>query len=132
MILDTNFLIRLYQEKQAAFDKAVQIHESGDIPRVPAPVVQELEYGAEFLDDAETRRKVRNVTRMYPTVDMTLFDHKRAGKLHAQADRAASGDDAGIDGIDPMVAAIAERYDEPVLTENGDDFEALGVETEEW
>ena len=132
MILDTNFLIRLYQGEERAFEKALEMHEQGEIPRVPSPVIQELEYGAAFLDDEERRRKVRNVSRMYPKVDMTLFDHRRAGKLHARADRAASGDDAGIDGIDPMIAAIAERYDEPVLTENTDDFEALGVETAEW
>jgi len=132
MILDTNFLVRLYQEQQAAFEKALEIQDRGDVPRVPAPVIQELEYGAEFLDDEETRRKVRNISRMYPTVELSVFDHRRAGRLHARADRDSSGDDAGLDDVDPMVAALAERFDEPVLTENTDDFEALGVEAEGW
>lgn len=132
VILDTNFLIRLYQEQQAAFERALEIQQQGRIPRVPAPVVQELEYGAEFLDDSETRRKVRNISQMYPIVELSLFDHRRAGLFHARADRESSGDDAGVADVDAMVAAVADRFDEPVLTENTDDFEALGVETESW
>lgn len=34
---------------------------------------------------------------------------------------------SGIDTVDPMVAAVADAYDEPVLTANRADFEALGV-----
>ena len=83
-------------------------------------------------NDSETRRKGRDVVRMYPMVDLTVFDHRRAGELHARADKTTSGEDAGIDGIDPMLAAVAERYDEPVLTENTADFEALGVQTDGW
>ena len=132
MILDTNFLVRLYQEEPSAFEKALDLHERNVIPRIPSPVIQELEYGAAFLDVEETRRKVRNVSRMYPQVDLTVFDHKRAGRLHAQADRDASGADAGIDSIAPMIAAVAHRYEEPVLTENVADFEALGVSVATW
>lgn len=132
MILDTSFLIRLYQEQQSAFEKALSLQDQDIVSRVPAPVVQELEYGAEFLDDEDTRRKVRNITRMYPTVELTLLDHRRAGQLHAQADSASSGDNAGVDDIDAMIAAVADRFDEAVLTENTEDFEALGVATEDW
>jgi predicted nucleic acid-binding protein len=95
-------------------------------------MIQELEYGAAFLDDEETRRKVRNISRMYPTVELTSFDHRRAGQLHARADRASTGDDAGIDDIDAMIAAVATRLDEPILTENTADFEAMDVTTESW
>lgn len=132
MILDTNFLIRLYQERQAAFEKAIEIQEQGVIPRVPAPVLQELEYGAAFLDDDETIRKVRNIALMYPIVELTTNDHKRAGQLHAHADRASSGDDVGVDDIDAMIGAVAQRFGEPVLTENTADFDALGIRTETW
>jgi predicted nucleic acid-binding protein len=31
-----------------------------------------------------------------------------------------------------LIAAVADRFDEPVLTENTEDFETLGVETEDW
>lgn len=132
MILDTNFLIRLYQEQQAAFEKAIEMQEEGVIPRVPAPVLQELEYGASFLDDEETIRKVRNIALMYPNVELTTNDHTRAGQLHAQADKATSGDDAGVDDIDAMLGAVSQRFSEPVLTENTDDFDALGVSTATW
>lgn len=130
MILDTNFLIRLYQEQQAAFEKAIELQEQRELSRVPAPVIQELEYGAEFLDDPDTRRKINNITQMYPIEEVTVADHRRAGRLLAQADKNSSGDDAGIDDIDGMIAAVAHRYDEPVLTENEDDFLPLSVSVE--
>lgn len=130
MILDTNFLIRLYQERQAAFEKAIELKENRELGRVPAPVVQELEYGAEFLDDPETRRKVNNITRMYPVEELIVGDHRRAGRLLARADQNSSGNDSGIDDIDAMIAAVAHRYDEPVLTENEDDFSPLSVSVE--
>lgn len=66
---------------------------------------------------------------MYPNEELTVADHKRAGKLHPQADRESTGDDAGVDDVDAMIAAVAQRYDEPVLTESIDDFLALGGRT---
>ena len=51
----------------------------------------------------------------------------------AAADEAAGGPgQSGIDDIDPMVAAVADAVDEPVLTENVEDFERLGVAVETW
>jgi len=47
--------------------------------------------------------------------------------------QAAGGvDQAGIDDIDPMVAAVAALEDEPVLTDNVRDFEKLGVAIVSW
>jgi len=56
-----------------------------------------------------------------------------AGRLCAIADKAAGGvDQAGIDDIDPLVAAVADAYNEPVLMQNVKDFEKLGVAVETW
>lgn len=62
-----------------------------------------------------------------PPKDETIAH--RAGQLLARADQAAGGE-SGIDTVDPMIAAIADIYDEPVLTDNVEDFEALGVDVE--
>jgi len=98
------------------------------VQRVPSPVIMEISYGATFGDEDE-RRKVQNALRMYPVVHQDETIAHRAGQLLAQADLAAGGE-SGIDKVDPMVAAVADHYDEPVLTANPDDFEALGVEIE--
>lgn len=130
MILDTSFLIDLFDGRTSAFEKGHALRASETVQRVPSPVVTELAYGAEFGDEAE-RRNVRNALRMYPIVDQTEQLAYRAGQLLATADREAGGD-SGIDKVDPMVAAVADKYDEPVLTANVRDFEVLGVAVEQY
>jgi predicted nucleic acid-binding protein len=51
--------------------------------------------------------------------------------LLAGADEQAGGE-SGVGWIDAMIAAVGEGYDEPVLTENVEDFERLGVEVEKY
>lgn len=128
MILDTSFLIDLFDGRKHAFEKGNQLSDNGTVQRVPAPVVTELSYGAAFGDEDE-RRAVRNALRMYPTVEQTDRIAQRAGQLLAQADLDADGQ-SGIDKVDPMIAAVADQYDEPVLTANVVDFEALDVTVE--
>ncbi|MDF9746540.1 PIN domain-containing protein [Natrinema salsiterrestre] len=128
MILDTSFLIDLFDGQRNAFEKGKQLSEEGTVQRVPAPVVMELSYGATFGDEDE-RRAVRNALRMYPVIEQTDQVAQRAGRLLARADIDAGGQ-SGIDKVDPMIAAVADRYDEPVLTANTDDFRALGVTVE--
>lgn len=128
MILDTSFLIDLFDGHQGAFEKGVELSEGNTVQRVPSPVVMELAYGTEFGDEEE-RRSVRSVLRMYPVVEQDETMAHRAGQLLARADQTAGGE-SGIDKVDPMVAAISDIYDEPVLTANVEDFDALGVTVE--
>lgn len=131
MILDTAFLIALLRGKRAAFDRGVELAENGIPQRIPLPVLYELQYGVEMEGTADERRAVENLPQLYPVAEMNERRSRRAAKLVADADRAAGGiDQSGIDDIDPMVAAIADDVDEPVLTRNVDDFERLGVDVE--
>ncbi len=66
---------------------------------------------------------------MYPVVDQDERLAYRAGQLLAQADVDAGGE-SGIGEVDPMIAAVADRHDESVLTANVRDFEMLGVDVE--
>lgn len=128
MILDTSFLIDLFAGQSAAFDRGSELVADGIVQRVPSPVVMELTYGAAFGDAAE-RRAVRNALRMYPVVEQDEELAGRAGQLLATADLEAGGE-SGIDKVDPMIAAVADRYEEPVLTSDVEDFDALGVAVE--
>lgn len=128
MILDTTFLIDLFDGRPTAFETGRELAAGPTVQRVPAPVVMELTYGAEFGTEAE-RRNVRNALSMYPVVEQDETTAHRAGQLLARADQTAGGE-SGIDMVDPMIAAVADIYDEPVLTANGEDFEALGVPVE--
>jgi predicted nucleic acid-binding protein len=128
VILDTSFLIDLFDGRQGAFEKGNDLSEKQTIQRVPSPVVMELSYGAAFGSEDE-HRKVRNALQMYPIVQQDETIAHRAGQLLARADVDAGGE-SGIDKVDPMVAAVADLHDEPVLTANVEDFEALGVDVE--
>ena len=128
MILDTSFLIDLFDGRDGAFEKGIDLSQTKTVQRVPSPVVMELSYGAEFGDEDE-RRNVRNALRMYPVVEQNETIVHRAGQLLARADQKADGE-SGIDKVDPMVAAVSDVYDEPVLTDNVGDFTALGVDVE--
>lgn len=128
MIPDTSFLIDLFDGRDSAFEKGLELSEAKTVQRVPSPVVMELTYGAEFGDEEE-RRSVQNALRMYPVVEQDETMALRAGQLLARADQNAGGE-SGIDKVDPMVAAVSDIYDEPVLTANVEDFDALGVAVE--
>lgn len=129
MILDTSFLIHLFRGRDDAHRKGDELGSEGVIQRVPAPVVTELSYGVELYGSGDERRQFENAMRMYPVVDLDRGLARRAGELLAEADATAGGE-SGIDKIDPMIAAVADALDEPVLTENVADFETLGVEVE--
>lgn len=128
MILDTSFLIDLFDGRQGAFDTGLELFETGTVQRVPSPVVMELSYGIEFGKEDE-QRSVRNALRTYPVVEQDESIARRAGQLLAEADKQAAGD-SGIDKVDPIVGAVSHIYDEPVLTANARHFDALGVDVE--
>jgi len=128
VILDTSFLIDLFDGRRGAFETGLELSEAQTVQRVPSPVVMELTYGAEFGSEEE-RRNVRNALRMYPIVEQDESIAHRAGQLLARVDQKAGGE-SGIDKIDPMIGAVSDIYDEPVLTDNVEDFEALGVDVE--
>ncbi len=129
MILDTNYLIKLFKGHSGAHEKARELHSENEIQRVPAPVFTEIEYGAEFVLDEEERRRIRNVSRMYSVTRLNEEMTRRAGQLHAQADTEESGK-SGADAVDAMVAAVAETAGENVVTDNVTDFQQLGVGVE--
>jgi predicted nucleic acid-binding protein len=128
VILDTSFLIDLFDGREEAFEKGKQLTEEGTVQRVPSPVVAELSYGA-FFGDEDERRKLRNALRMYPIVEQDENIALRAGEMLARADEKAGGE-SGVGNVDAMVAAVGEVYDEPVLTDDVDDFEALSATVE--
>ena len=129
MILDTSFLVHLLRGRDDAHRKGAELSSRKVVQRVPAPVVTELSYGVRMYGSGDERRQFENAMRMYPVVDLDRELARRAGGLLAEADRRAGGE-SGIDTVDPVIAAVADVLDEPVLTSNVGDFESLGVDVE--
>lgn len=126
MILDTSFLLDLKDGDEDAFERAIDLYDRNIVQRVAMPSVWELHYGAVYTESEEERRRVRNVLLMYPPVAVDKEMARRAAELLAEADRRAGGD-SDVDNEDGLIAAVAEQFDEPVLTDNERDFDRLGV-----
>lgn len=129
MIVDSSYLFDLMAGDPDAFRKGVELVEQGEMQRVPASVIAEAYYGVATARSDTTESDVRNRLLGYPTVEVDDDVARVAGQLLARADDE-SGGDSGVGPNDGYIAAIAERFGEPVLTENVDDFERLGVRVE--
>lgn len=129
MILDSTFIFDLMRDDRDAFTKGVDLVERGEMQWLPTPVVAEAYYGAMTVRSDTTPAEVRNRLLGYPRVDVDNEVARTAGSLLADADDAVGGD-AGVGPNDAYIAAMADILDDAVLTENTDNFEALGVPTE--
>lgn len=129
MIIDSSYLFDLMAGDPDAFRKGVELVERGEMQRVPAPVVAEAYYGVATAHSDTTESEVRNRLLGYPTVEVDDDVARVAGQLLARADDAAGGD-SGVGPNDAYIAAFAKRFDEPVLTDNVDDFERLEADVE--
>lgn len=129
MIIDSSYLFDLMAEDPAAFSKGAELVENGEMQWLPTPVVAEAYYGVATARSDTSEQAVRNRLLGYPRIDVDEEIARTAGKLLAAADDQMGGD-AGVGPNDGYIAAMAEVLDDAVLTDNVDDFEALGVPVE--
>jgi predicted nucleic acid-binding protein len=131
MIIDSSYLFDLMAEDPDAFEKGAELVERGEMQWLPTPVVAEAYYGVATARSDTTEQEVRNRLLGYPRLDVDEEIARTAGELLASADDESAGD-ASVGANDAYIAAMAEVLDEMVLTENVDDFEALGVPVESY
>ncbi|WP_436912350.1 PIN domain-containing protein [Halosimplex marinum] len=129
MIVDSSYLFDLMAGDPAAFEKGSELVERGEMQWLPTPVVAETYYGVATARSDTTEAEVRNRLLGYPRIDVDEEVTRTAGELLATADGEA-GAPPGIGSSDAYIAAMAEILDDAVLTDNVDDFEALGVPVE--
>jgi len=129
MIIDASYLFDLMAEDPDAFSKGAELVENGEMQWLPTPVVAEAYYGVATAHSDTTEQEVRNRLLGYPRIDVDEEIARTAGELLAEADDR-SGGDAGVGPNDGYIAAMADVLDDAVLTDNIDDFEALGVPVE--
>jgi predicted nucleic acid-binding protein len=132
VILDTQFLGGLVEQKPAARAKARELEDRGVPIRVPAGVVWEVYYGVENAaeEKRETlRRGYERLLQVYPVVNVDHGLARRAGELRGTHTRSNSL--KNLDGADSMVAATGLSYDEAVVSNDSDfqDVDGLRVET---
>ncbi|AXG06344.1 type II toxin-antitoxin system VapC family toxin [Haloplanus rubicundus] len=129
MIIDSSYLFDLMAEDPDAFSKGAELVEDGEMQWLPTPVVAEAYYGVFTARSNTTEKEVRNRILGYPRIDVDEEIARKAGKLLAAADDRGGGN-ASVGTNDGYIAAMADVLDDAVLTDNVEDFEALGVPVE--
>jgi len=129
MIIDSSYLFDLMAGDPAAFSKGAELVDDGEMQWLPTPVVAETYYGVATARSETTEQEVRNRLLGYPRIDVDEEIARKAGMLLAEADDTVGGE-AGVGTNDAYIAAMAAILDDAVLTDNVDDFEALGVAVE--
>lgn len=127
--MDSSYIFEL--DSEDAFRKGVELAEAGVQKRVPTPVIAEVRYGVERVRGSATARQVENrlVGQTVEVVDEAVA--RKAATMLASADDEWGGE-SGADFVDAVIAGVADKYGEPVLTENVRDFERLGVSVVTW
>ncbi|MFC6722985.1 type II toxin-antitoxin system VapC family toxin [Halobium palmae] len=93
------------------------------------PSVWELHYGAAYTESENERCRIRTLMLLSPLVERSEETARRGAKLLAAADRSPGGE-SGENTEDGLIEAVADRFDEPVLTATVDDFQKLGVDVQ--
>jgi predicted nucleic acid-binding protein len=133
VILDTSFLIDLFDGREAAFERGIELSETKTVQRVPSPVVMELSYGAEFGNEDE-RRNVRNALRMYPVVEQNETIAHRAGQLLAQAGQSSGSETVSTKSIRWLRRSLTSTMSpsSPTTSRTSQHSESGSRRTETW
>lgn len=129
MIIDSSYLFDLMAGDPSAFSKGTELVENGEMQWLPTPVVAEAYYGVATARSDTTKQEVRNRILGYPRIDVDEEIARKAAELLAAADGRVGGT-AGVGANDGYIAAMADVLDDAVLTDDVEDFEALGVAVE--
>jgi predicted nucleic acid-binding protein len=131
MILDTEFLISLRSEEEAALELATELEASGVPTRVPTIVIEELyvSVGAGSQSNANAR-DFEALVENKPVVALDESIARRAGALEGK--HLSSDSDPDIGPGDAIVAATGLTLNEPVVT-NDPDFQSVdGLQVERY
>ena len=131
MIVDSSYLFDLMAGDPDAFSKGTELVENGEMQWLPTPVVAETYYGVATARSDTTEQEVRNRILGYPRIDVDEEIARKAGELLAAADDREGGT-VGVGANDGYIAAMAAVLDDAVLTDNVEDFEALGATVESY
>ena len=123
MILDTNYLIALRDSDERAKAKANELESAGLLLRLPSIVIWELYFGVGAgTDTIANQQAYEKLIANKPVAPLDGNLARRAGIL--MGTHRASDTKPDLDPGDSIVAATGLKYDEPVVTDDGD-FEAV-------
>ena len=131
MILDTNFLVDLRDDDEDARTKSAELDAEGLPLRLPSIVVWELYFGVGAgADTVNNRRAYERLIANKPVVALDGTLARRAGVL--MGTHRASDTKPNLDPGDSIVAATGLKYDEAVVTNDGDFEHVDGLRVESY
>lgn len=131
MILDTNFIVALRIDQNAR--ALARKHETNGLPqRIPATTVSELYVAVGKGNMAnENARKYEELIANLPAVPTSENIARRAGSIAGLHEASDSKPSIGL--ADATIAATALVCNEPVVTDDVDDFDSVdGVDIVTW
>lgn len=132
MIVDTNFLIAIDNEDPAAKREARALEAAGVPLRIPTVVIVELyiSVGLGSTPNANARQ-LEPLVANQPVVELDENVARRAGVLLGLHQSSETKPQLGV--VDAVVAATGLVYNEPVITDDADDFGSVeGLEVTDW
>jgi len=113
MILETTFVIDLFRGKKDAVEKAEELDKRGEAVFTTTVTVFELWQG---LDAAtkDKREKLAHFIETFGLLPLDMEGAKHGGEIH----RNLSLEGIRIDPEDSMIAGIAMRNAQPILTKD--------------
>jgi len=122
MILDTSFLIDLMHKDKAALDKAFELESRNEDTYLTTVSVFELFTGiARSPNPKAEKEKVMNSLKNHRILPLDQESASIAGEIHGQM--LKKGTPIGVQ--DSLIAGIAKRKYERVLTRNTKDFKKI-------
>ncbi|WP_247730277.1 PIN domain-containing protein [Halovivax limisalsi] len=131
MILDTDFLISLRADDEAALELGAELEAAGVPTRVPTTVIEELYVGVGAgVTPAENARAYDALVTNKPVVSIDERIARRAGRL--EGDHLASDSKPDLGPGDAIVAATGLVHEEAVVTNDGDFERVDGLAVESY
>lgn len=121
--LDTTFLIDVLRGRTTVEQLEEQLAEATIAITVAAPSVMELVRGLHLASNAKhvTKRELARITEILSSLEVLSFD-KESAMLAGEIEASLINAGKTIDVEDVMIAAIAIKNDEPLVTRNAKHF----------
>ena len=122
MILDTYFLIDLFRNETKAIQKFIEIQRKNTPIAITTPSIVEICTGLYLTKKTETeKKKIMDVIESQIIRELDKESAQKAGEINGNLIK--KGQHIGI--IDSMIAGIAHRNNEPILTRNTKHFDRI-------
>ncbi len=122
MILDTAFIIDLMEKLPEAVAKMEQLHTQQEQIFITTPTIFELWTGVAHGSQPEKeKQKIKLIIENQRILDLTKASAEEAGIINGTLQKQREC----IDPEDCLIAGIALRYNQPLLTRNTKHFKRI-------